>query len=54
MKKYISYIPSMISMEDRKQKKAYLLREKKNSGNNVTVSPVYGIATSIFFLKIKH
>lgn len=36
------------------KKKHICLGEKKNSGNNVTVSPVYGIATSIFFLKIKH
>ena len=35
-------------------KKSILLREKKKTGNNVIVSPVYGIATSISFLKIKH
>lgn len=44
----------MISMEDRKQKKHICLEKKKKTGNNVIVSPVYGIATSISFLKIKH
>lgn len=40
----------MISMEDRKQKQHICLGgKKKKPENNVIASPVYGIATSIFF-----
>ena len=45
---YIDIISSMISMEDRKQNQYICLGGKKKP-ENVIASPVYGIATSIFF-----